>query len=80
MTEKELLSLHEKVGRAEQAVQQLKGRKKELLAQLKKEFECDNIKEAKEKKKKLSSEHEKTQEKLNAKIKEIKIKYDGGTE
>lgn len=80
MKEKELLKLKEKVDNAEQAVQQLKGRKKELLAQLKKDFNCNTIKEAKAKKKELSSEHEKTQEKLNAKLKEIKNKYDGGTE
>lgn len=78
MTEKELLKLKEKVEDAEQAIQQFKGRKKELLEQLKTDFKCNSIKEAKIKIKELESELDTLKVKLKDNIKQIKKKYNGG--
>ena len=80
MTDKDLLKLKEKINSAEQSTQQLKGRKKELLAQLEKDFESQTIKQAKAKKKELEAELEKNKSKLETKVAEINKKYNGGTD
>jgi len=76
-TEKELLKLKQKVDDAEQAVQQFKGRKDELLEQLKETFNCETIKEIKAKRKEIEKDLDKLQNKFDAKIKEINEKYNG---
>ena len=77
MTNKELLKLKEKIDEAESSVQQLKGRRKELLAQLKADFKCESLKESKAKKKELESELEIIKDKLESKVAEIEKKYNG---
>jgi flagellar biosynthesis chaperone FliJ len=77
MTEKEILKLRDKVESAEQSVQQLKGRRKELLAQLREDFKCDTNKQAKEKRKELISKLNTIQEKIEKKLDEIEKKYNG---
>lgn len=77
MNEKELLKIKAKIETAEQSVQQLKGRKKELLVQLKEDFKCDGLKESKTKRKELENELETIKEKLESKIAEIEKKYNG---
>ena len=80
MTEKELLNLKKKIDAAESSEQQLKGRKKELLAQLQEDFNCSTNKEAKTKKKELETELDKVKSKLETKLDEIKAKYNGSTD
>ena len=80
MNEKELLNLKKKIDAAESSEQQLKGRKKELLVQLKDDFECETTKEAKTKKKELETELNKVKSKLETKLDEIKAKYNGSTD
>jgi flagellar biosynthesis chaperone FliJ len=75
MTEKELLKLRDKVESAESSVQQLKGRRKELLAQLKADFKCDTNKEAKEKRKELISKLNTIQEKIETKLSDIETRW-----
>lgn len=77
MNNKELLKLKAKVDAAQESAQQLKGRKKELLAQLKEDFDCSNSKEAKQKRKQLEKEKEALEIKLAEKIKIINEKYNG---
>ena len=77
MKEKELLQLKAKIETAESSVQQLKGRKKELLVQLKEDFKCENLKESKSKRKELENELETIKEKLESKVAEIEKKYNG---
>jgi SMC interacting uncharacterized protein involved in chromosome segregation len=77
MKEKELLQLKAKIETAEQSVQQLKGRKKELLVQLKEDFKCNDLKQSKAKRKELENELETIKEKFESKVAEIEKKYNG---
>ena len=75
MTEKELLKLKKKVDTAAQEEQQLKGEMKAILANLKEDFNCASIEEAKEQRKKLKKQMEKLSEKIDGKLVEINEQY-----
>lgn len=75
MNEKELLKLKKKVDNAEYEEQQLKGQRKEILANLKEDFDCASIEEIKETKKKLKKKAKKFADELEEKLKQIEKEY-----
>ena len=75
MTEKELLKLKKRVDNAAQEEQQLKGERKAILANLKEDFDCSLIEEAKALKKKLNKKSKKFADELETKLKEIDKEY-----
>jgi len=68
ISEKELLELKDKVEAAKNEVERLRGRKQQLMEQLKKEYKLNSIDEAK-----------KELEKLSNSIKELNITIDAST-
>lgn len=48
MNEKELLKLKERIDKAKSKVSELKGKRDYLLQELKRQWDCDNIKQAQE--------------------------------
>ena len=75
MTDKELLRLKKKVDNAENEEQQLKGERKAILANLKEDFDCSTVAEAKSARKKLKKKYESLSKKIERKLEEIENKY-----
>jgi predicted nuclease with TOPRIM domain len=75
MTEKELLDLKEKVDEAKQTVSELTGQKNALLNQLKDDWGCKTLKEAKEKLEEMESQVTILEKKIERGVKELEEKY-----
>ena len=75
MTEKELLDLKEKVDEAKQTVSELTGQKNALLKQLKDDWGCKTLKEAKEKLEEMESQVTILEKKIERGVKELEEKY-----
>jgi len=75
MNEKELLKLKKKVDEAEYEAQQLKGERKSILANLKEDFNCSDIEQAKEARKKLKKKRDQLSETIENKLEEINKQY-----
>lgn len=76
MTEKELLDLKEEIEEAKSKVSELKGQKKGLMNQLKKDYGCSSLKDAKVKLKGLSNELIIIESTIQEKVEELENKYD----
>ena len=75
MNEKDLIKLKKKIDNAEHEEQQLKGERKAILANLKEDFDCSTIEEAKETKKNLKKKYKKLVDRLETKLKGIEKEY-----
>lgn len=75
MNEKELLKLKKKIDSAESEAQLLKGERNAILANLKEDFDCSTIEEAKTLRKKLEKQREQLQDTIEQKLEEINKLY-----
>jgi len=75
MNNKDLIKLKKKVDTAEYEEQQLKGERKATLANLKEDFDCSDIEEGKELRKKLKKKYQKLVNALEQKLIEIEKEY-----
>lgn len=76
MDEKELLDLKEDINEARDEVNRLEGRKDHLLSQLKEDWDCTSLKQAKAKLEKLKKETKKLSQQIKAGIEKLEEKYD----
>ena len=75
MNEKELLKLKKKVDAAEYDTQKLKGEEKAILANLKEDFACSTIEQAKAARKKLKKKRDQQADIIQSKLEEINKQY-----
>lgn len=73
--EEELLDLKKKIDKAKTAVSELKGQQKSLMNQLKTDYGCTTIDQAKKKLSSIEDEITDLQEKIDTGIEEIEKKY-----
>jgi len=78
MNKQGLLDLREDIDEAKDKVNRLEGRKEHLLQQLKEDWDCDSIEEAKQLLQDLKQEVEEMEQKIKEAIQELKEKYDVG--
>lgn len=71
MEKHELIELKEKIDKKKESIQQAKGQKIALLKQLKKDWNCENLEEAKQLLKDLKESKEKSDKKIEKKTKEL---------
>jgi len=76
MNEAGLLKLKQKIDDAKQSSSELKGQQTALLQQLKGEYKCNSINEAKLKLKEVEGQITKLDEKIDKGLKELEEKYD----
>jgi len=76
MDEKQLLNLKEKINNAKSEVSELKGQEKYLIKELKENWNCSTIKDAKIVLDELERDIRQTTEKIEDGIQELKEKYD----
>ena len=72
----DLLNLKKKIDEAKETVSELKGSRTYLLKQLKEEFKCTTIEEAKEKKQALHTKNERLQTQMETETNALYEKYD----
>lgn len=75
MTEKDLIALKEKIGRAKEKLQRLEGRKESLMQQLKKDFNCDTVEAAESKVLLLQKKVEKLKKKVVDSLDKLSEKF-----
>lgn len=75
ISEKEYLLLKEQIEQRERQASEAKGALTQLMSQLKKEFKCCTIKEAKILLKKLEKEKAENEERFNSEFKQFKREY-----
>lgn len=73
---KQLESLKQKITSAKEEVSELKGKKSNLMSNLKDKWGCNSLKEAKEKLKTFSEERHQLQQEIDDKINELEENYD----
>lgn len=76
MDKQELLDLKEEIDDAKNKVNRLEGRKEHLMQQLKEEWDCESIEEARQVLKELKEDIKDKQEQINETTDELKEKYD----
>lgn len=76
ITERQLLKIKEDIEQAKEAVSGIKGQMTAVLKQLKEEWDCNSLEEAKEKKNDLEVELNDIDKKINSLTKELQEKYD----
>ena len=77
MDESGLLKLKQKIDEAKTSVAELKGQQTAILQQLKSEYKCNSINEAKLKLKEVDKQIDELDEKIDKGLKELEGKYDG---
>lgn len=75
LTEEDLLDLKKEIDAAKTETAQLEGQKKELMRQLKENWDCDTVEEAEAKLKKLQKKYKDTTEQIADGITELQEKY-----
>jgi predicted nucleic acid-binding Zn-ribbon protein len=75
LTEEDLLDLKKDIDTAKTNTAQLEGQKKELMKQLKENWDCETIAEAEKKLKKLQTKYKETEEQIADGIAELQEKY-----
>jgi uncharacterized protein YukE len=75
MNESNLLRLKQQIEKAKTTISELSGRKQYLMKQLKDNWECSSVEEAKEKMAILSNEIEELNLKIESGIQELEEKY-----
>lgn len=76
MNEQQLLQLKHQIEDAKSETAELKGREKQLMEQLEKEWDCTTVKQAEQKIEKLQSEIDQLDIKINEGLKELEQKYE----
>lgn len=75
MNEKELLKLKEKINNAKSEVSELKGQEKYLIKELKDNWNCASIEDAKKTLKKLEVDIQQIDQKIDEATRELEEKY-----
>lgn len=75
MTERDLLSLKEKIESSKESISQMKGQLTVLLQQLKENFDCSTFEQAKKKYKQMEKDYETLSSELEEEIENFEIKY-----
>ena len=76
MTEQQLLDLKKSIDAAKKEVSELEGRKKYLYQQLKEEWKCKSLDDAKKKLGKMKQEIQELQDKIDSGIAELEEEYE----
>ena len=78
MNEKQLLDLKKTIDETKDEVKQLEGRQKYLMQQLKKEWKCSNLEQAKKKLEKMKKDVADIDEKIKEGVAVLEEKYELG--
>ncbi len=75
MTEKDLVQLRDKIDQAKQELASLEGQEKMILKSLQQEFDCNNVKEAKELHEERVKELEKLEDEITEDLNQLELDY-----
>ncbi len=76
MNKQDLLELKEEIDSAKEKTAELTGRQKELMKELKDDWECDTIPQAEKKIEEMETEVEQINEKIKKGVEELEKEYD----
>jgi hypothetical protein len=76
MNSEKLMDMKERIEKKKSEKSRLEGKKEQLESQLKREFECDSVEDAKLLIDKMDADIEELDEKIQSKEKEIERKYE----
>ena len=76
MNEQDLLQLKREIDSAKSEISELKGSKKQLMKDLKEQWDCDSLEEAEKAHQKLGVEIEKLSTQIEEGVKELNKKYE----
>ena len=76
MEKEDLIKLKKQIDTAKTKVSELKGRQQHLMEQLKKDWKCSTVEDAKQKAEEMEAEITKLDKQIEKGIKELKEKYE----